>query len=178
MLEINKLFFIAKNCQTIQMSLMVLLAIGLNGCQSQPKVQQSNQGSFPHSQAKPLLVQSPQKIAILLVNTKWSITLIRQQRVQVFNGQPYLYFLQNKDSAGQYQLLGSTGCNALSGSYRAHTSSIELDAKSGHEYCANALAQEAELMDGLARVRQYQLIKNTLKLSDAQGHVIIEAVAQ
>lgn len=166
------MFFVEKNCQTIKFLLAVLLATLVCGCQSSSGSSKNQKTSASSHREKPLAIQNVKRIAILLINTKWNITAINQQRVQSFNAQPYLYLTPSN------QLIGSTGCNQIAGTYRSQASSIEIDARAGHEYCFNALAQEADLMDELARVRQYQMSSNTLKLLDAQGRVLIVAMAQ
>lgn len=167
------MFLIANNCQTMKLYLVFLFIAILTGCQGKPEVAQPKKVNPSSSRYQPLAVQNVKKVAILLINTKWNITTINQQPVQAFNAQPYLYLTPQNN-----QLIGSTGCNQLSGNYRVQATSIEIDARAGHEYCPNALAQEADLIDELARVRQYQMGLNTLKLLDAQGRVVIVAVAQ
>lgn len=162
-----------KNCQTIKVLSLVFFVGGLGGCQNKPIPNKNNKATNTTKTYQALIVQNVKKFPILLVNTKWNITKIHQHSALAFNNQPYLYLLQQSN-----QVMGSTGCNQLTGSYHLKPSGIEFDTKAGYEYCENALAQEAELMDGLARVRRYQMSQNTLTFYDAQGLIVIQAIAQ
>ena len=161
-----------KNCQTMTPGLgvfaIVSIAVILSACSTSPKpVKQAQQKQPAGANYQPLTVQT---VATGLAGVYWDIDVINGSPASSFMSRPYLYFM-----AGSGQLSGSTGCNALSGRYREAGSQLHMNALAGHMNCGGALAQEAELMDSLARISGYQLNQNVLQLFDANNRVLIRA---
>lgn len=50
-----------------------------------------------------------------------------------------------------------------------------MEVNAGHSSCDGALAQEAELVDSLQRIKRFQLVGNTLYLLDQSGQRLIQA---
>lgn len=162
-----------KNCQTMTPGLGFLViascAVFLSACGSNPKVvQQVQQKQVTATHDRPLPVQTP--VATGLANVYWDIEQVNANPARIYTGKPYLYFMQGS------QLNGSTGCNALSGSYRETGRQLSINVLAGHSSCGSgALVQEAELMDSLARITGYQLNQNVLQLFDANNKLLISA---
>lgn len=106
-----------------------------------------------------------------LTDLKWELVSVNSKNPQPFINRPYL-FLQ---SAAQ-RISGSTGCNALHGSYEMPgQKGLKIQALAGHMACNDALAQEAEIMDLLGRVNSYQLQQSMLYLYDQNGALLLTA---
>ena len=107
-----------------------------------------------------------------LQDITWQITHIAGQAARSYRQMPTLKL----HSQGQ-RLEGHTGCNVMQGRYSLNHSqkSLTLDAKAGHQSCDQALAQEAELAQALARVARYQLSNRQLILLDQAGHSLVVA---
>ncbi|PIL77470.1 META domain-containing protein, partial [Acinetobacter baumannii] len=52
---------------------------------------------------------------------------------------------------------------------------LDMEVNAGHSSCDGALAQEAELVDSLQRIKRFQLVGNTLYLLDQSGQRLIQA---
>ncbi|RYZ94339.1 MAG: META domain-containing protein [Moraxellaceae bacterium] len=115
-------------------------------------------------------VVSSQPIAGL-TDIMWDVVSIKSKNPQTFINRPYLYL-----QAAAQRIGGSTGCNALNGSYQSiGQNNLKIQALAGHMSCADSLAQEADIMDTLGRVATYQLQQNMLYLYDAQGGLLMTA---
>lgn len=172
------------NCPTkFKWLKLVLLSssLGLMACQSTPQQKIVTQNVKPlktatvpsaqNSAYKPLLVNS--NAVNGLTDLKWELISINSKNPQPFINQPYLY-LQSPAHA----VSGSTGCNALTGTYSTtDPKAIKIQALAGHMVCNDALAQEAEIMDVLGRVNSYQLQQNMLYLYDRNGALLLTARA-
>lgn len=125
----------------------------------------NNGGSSP--------VVSSQPIAGV-TDIMWDVVSIKSKNPQTFINRPYLYL-----QAAAQRIGGSTGCNALNGSYQSiGQNNLKIQALAGHMSCADSLAQEADIMDTLGRVATYQLQQNMLYLYDAQGGLLMTARAR
>ena len=72
---------------------------------------------------------------------------------------------------------GNTGCNMIYGRYTYNFAlqQLDLDVRAGHQSCDGALAQEAELMDVLQRVKRFKLQGNQILLLDQSGQILVQA---
>lgn len=171
-------------CQTVP---VVKTAISTNASKTKPSAQQSARvaasGSVQSSTTfdKPLIpnnvgsspVVSSQPIAGV-TDIMWDVVSIKSKNPQTFINRPYLYL-----QAAAQRIGGSTGCNALNGSYQSiGQNNLKIQALAGHMSCADSLAQEADIMDTLGRVATYQLQQNMLYLYDAQGGLLMTARAR
>lgn len=167
------------NCLTMANfgKLMIITSgLAIAACQSTPtnKIVSKQPVSSTNSSAASAVVYKPlvlnQGIAGL-TNINWDIVSLNSKNPQVFINRPYL-FLQ----AANQRVAGSTGCNALRGSYETPAANnIRFQAFAGHMSCDNALAQEADIMDVLSRTASYQLQQNMLFLYDQQGNILLSA---
>ena len=168
-------------CQTVP---VVKTASSTNASNTKPSAQQSARvaasGSVQSSTTldKPLIpnnvgsspVVSSQPIAGV-TDIMWDVVSIKSKNPQTFINRPYLYL-----QAAAQRIGGSTGCNALNGSYQSiGQNNLKIQALAGHMSCADSLAQEADIMDTLGRVATYQLQQNMLYLYDAQGGLLMTA---
>ena len=172
-------FFMKSHCQTKKSWFKVLIltsGLALVACQSTPNSKIVNKQvtraiagqSTGQVGYKPLIVN--QGIAGL-TDINWDIVSLNSKNPQVFINRPYL-FLQ----AANRRVAGSTGCNALRGEYdMPAANNIIFQAAAGHMSCANALAQEADILDVLSRIKTYQLQQNMLFLYDQQGQLLLSA---
>jgi len=102
----------------------------------------------------------------------WQITMIQNKRALFFNQYPS--FTLNSVSK---LVSGHTGCNNLYGRYTYDFAQRKLDFEvmAGHYSCNKALAQEADLMDAIQRVKRFQFDGTNLYLLDAKGQRLIQA---
>lgn len=166
----------------------------LAGCQSVPV---TKAGSSPKSSVststqqsarvatstpinKPLIPSPVASTAIVsqpiagLTDIMWDVVSIKSKNPQTFINRPYLYL-----QAAAQRIGGSTGCNALNGSYQSlGQNNLKIQALAGHMSCTDSLAQEADIMDTLGRVMTYQLQQNMLYLYDQQGELLMTARAR
>lgn len=150
------------------------ISLGLVACQSTTApVQKAN----PQKQIKARPVTNPlpqpaRKSVDGIQDVTWKITSIRQKRAKFFNQTPF--FILN--SAIQ-TVQGSTGCNAIFGRYTYNFSlqHLDLDVRAGHQSCDGALAQEAELVDALQRVKRFNIQGNEMLLLDQSGQILLQA---
>lgn len=159
------------NCRTIYKicGLIVFfhMPVMLTGCGSS-----ATTVKHPKKQPTPVYTTLPVQQVVVsgISNTYWDISSINGAIARNYSSRPYLYF-----SSMSNQLSGSTGCNTIYGKYNDVNKQLKLDALAGHNNCGGALAQEAELMDVLARVAGYQLNQNSLHLFDANKKVVVIA---
>ncbi len=156
--------------------LIITSSLALGACQSTPSNKivnkkptsvtavMSNQVAY-----KPLQLSNHSISGLTDIN--WDIVSLKSKNPQVFINRPYL-FLQ----ANNQRVAGSTGCNALRGSYETPAANnIIFQALAGHMSCDNSLAQEADILDVLSRTKTYQLQQNMLFLYDEQGQLLLTA---
>lgn len=125
----------------------------------------NNVGSSPVVSSQPI---------VGVTDIMWDVVSIKSKNPQTFINRPYLYL-----QAAAQRIGGSTGCNALNGSYQSiGQNNLKIQALAGHMSCADSLAQEADIMDTLGRVATYQLQQNMLYLYDAQGGLLMTARAR
>lgn len=149
-------------------SMCILLA----ACQSQPTANSKKQGITT--------TKATQKVAALPViqskdgvqDIRWTLSLIKNKKALFFNQMPNLLLQSNNQ-----RVFGHTGCNTLYGSYQidAAKQTIRFQTKAGHQACDNALAQEAELLDALARVTTFKLQGQQIYFYDAQRQMLLQA---
>ena len=144
----------SKRCLVI-----MLFAVFLIACQSTPTPKSSNE--------KPLKVI---KTSDGLQNISWKMISVNGKKAQFFFQQPSL--MLNSQSQ---RVQGHTGCNAIFGDYRlnSQTQQLSMTVKATHQSCDHALAQEADLLQGLMAVQRYQFSGNSLNLLDGQGNILI-----
>jgi heat shock protein HslJ len=161
-----------KNCQTkpFQMGILAIasVAVFLSACSTSPKPAAQSEKKQVAVASSPSLPTQP--TATGLTNVYWDIEVINGNTAKSFTNKPALFFWGSNG-----QVSGSTGCNALYGKYREGSSQLLINAWAGHMNCGGALAQEADLMDNLARITGYQLNQNILQLHDANQKVLIRA---
>lgn len=127
---------------------------------------------IPNNVGSSLVVSSQPIVGV--TDIMWDVVSIKSKNPQTFINRPYLYL-----QAAAQRIGGSTGCNALNGSYQSiGQNNLKIQALAGHMSCADSLAQEADIMDTLGRVATYQLQQNMLYLYDAQGGLLMTARAR
>lgn len=172
---------------------VILLPLVLSACQSspqprypapqviyQPRVAQPApryQGNVRFPQVSR---QQPPAMTLPIVRSqdglqdmRWTISSVNGRAAQFFVQSPYL-LLQSSSK----RLMGNTGCNAIRGSYQLNGQQISIQAEADHQPCDNALAQEADVMDALSRVKSLRVSNGQLMLLDATQQVVIQARAQ
>ncbi|WP_130803315.1 META domain-containing protein [Acinetobacter ihumii] len=148
--------------------------LGLAACQSTTAPVQKNKvaSQHAHSRVSPQHVQPARKSVDGVQDVTWTLSLVHQKRTKFFNQTPFLVL----NSAVQ-TVQGSTGCNAIFGRYTYNFAlqQLDLDVRAGHQSCDGALAQEAELIDALQRVKRFKLQGNELLMLDQSGQILLQA---
>jgi heat shock protein HslJ len=156
-----------------------LLAVGvlvLAGCQTSVPASQAH-----HVKAKPV-VRAVAVAPVLtgpasLLHTSWRLIQAEKQPLRALIASPSLVLSANQ------QVLGSTGCNALSGQYVLGETlpdlrvALTLRVSADHLTCEGALLQEAILFNTLDQVRSAKVQGRQLLLFDQQQRVIVQAVS-
>ncbi|WP_168408009.1 META domain-containing protein [Acinetobacter indicus] len=148
----------------------LIAAVFITACQSTPP---SSTASKVQSQSR--AVKAPAAVKRSsdgLQDIRWEIQTIQGKKACYFHASPYLML-----NSRFQNLQGSTGCNSLSGRYQLQFSQgrLSLNSRATHNSCDHALAQEADLMDALQRVKRFQLQGKTLYFLDERGLMLIQA---
>ena len=151
---------------------LLLLAMStLLACQSSPHTTVKN-----HSLQPKRVHQLPQlqvaKSTDGVQDINWQITLIQNKHALFFNQYPSF----NLHSVAK-TVSGHTGCNSVYGRYHYNFAQrrLDFDVMAGYDSCNRALAQEADLMDALQRVKYFQFDGAVLYLIDERGQRLIQA---
>lgn len=169
-----------KNAVTHSVILLAMVAV-LSACQSTPPVSQQKaqqqKATSRQTTSSTTLEVTRRTVPVIksvdgIQDIQWTITQIQGKKALFFSEMPKVA-LQSQNR----RFIGNTGCNALYGSYEIDVSkqTIEFKASAGHQMCNNALAQEADLMDALARVQYFQLQHKTIRFMDRNRQVLIQA---
>lgn len=154
--------------------LFLSVVFALVGCQSTTAPIQKNNGkpALNAHHLKQSSVQPLRKSIDGVQDVTWQITSVLQKRAKFFNQMPFLTL----NSAVQ-TVQGNTGCNMIYGRYTYNFAlqQLDLDVRAGHQSCDGALAQEAELMDVLQRVKRFKLQGNQILLLDQSGQILVQA---
>lgn len=162
----------------VRVAVVVGMVASLMGCQSSSSTQKTQTSQYPKSSGSHG-VRTPDKKLIAVTQSRdgvqdvlWNITRIGNKKALYFQSSPSI-LLQSK----QNLIVGNTGCNVLSGRYSIQFSQAELQlhARAGHLSCDNALAQEADLMDALQRIRYFSVQHKKIHLLDANRKILIQA---
>ncbi|MBK0062656.1 MULTISPECIES: META domain-containing protein [unclassified Acinetobacter] len=160
--------------KSLQHLLFLSLLLSLAACQSATApVQKTNAKQAVNMQSpKQALPQPMRKSNDGIQDVVWQITTVQQKRAKFFNQMPFLTL----NSAIQ-TVQGNTGCNAIFGHYTYNLSlqQLDLDVRAGHQSCDGALAQEAELIDALQRVKRFRLQGNAMVFLDQSGQILLQA---
>lgn len=156
-----------------------LLLAGLTllvGCQSRDQARDSIRDQARDQSASRIVplpavhLPSVAEIQHPLLETRWQIVQIKGRPAQQYSAAPYLQL------TAQGRVLGSTGCNTLSGEYSLGLADdLNLRSNATRQDCLGALAQEANLMDALDQVRHYDIQPQGLLLRDARRQVVLRA---
>lgn len=169
------------------MTLMSVACFGLVACQSAPPPQptrviyaptqtmQRPPQLPPRDRSTPPPVSRP-SYTVPVVASKdgvqdipWKIATINGQRAQFFTQAPYLLL-----QSSLKRVSGHTGCNQMTGTYQLNGMRLALKTDAAHQSCDNALAQEADLMDALSRVRNIKIQGQSLYLLDDNQNILIQ----
>lgn len=153
---------------------MILLSVVgiLGACQSQPKpVKKVMYQNIPVQKIKPIALPVVKSLDGVQ-DVRWTLTQIKNRKALFFNQTPNL-LLQSINQ----RILGHTGCNTLFGTYQLDVGkqTLQFKANAGHQACDSALAQEAELMDALARITSFTVQGNSMIFYDANKQVLLQA---
>ena len=148
--------------------------LGLVACQSTTAPVQKNklQSHATSTRTSQQLPQPARKSIDGVQDVTWTISSVHQKRAKFYNQTPFLIL----NSAAQ-TVQGSTGCNVIFGGYTYNFAlqQLDLDVRAGHQSCDGALAQEAELVDALQRVKRFKLQGNQILLLDQTGQTLLQA---
>ncbi|MCU4415282.1 META domain-containing protein [Acinetobacter sp. WU_MDCI_Axc73] len=160
--------------KSLQHLLFLSLLLSLAACQSTTApVQKTNVKQAVNMQSsKQAFSQSTRKSSDGIQDVVWQITTVQQKRAKFFNQMPFLTL----NSALQ-TVQGNTGCNAIFGRYTYNfgLQQLDMEVRAGHQSCDGALAQEAELLDALQRVKRFKLHGKELLFLDQSGQVLLQA---
>ncbi len=156
-------------------TLVFMVVVMLAACQSQAPKQASQKVHNTTLQPKrgnQLPLMQVRKSMDGVQDVEWQIISVQNKRMMFFNQYPSLLL----NSAAK-TLSGHTGCNVIYGRYQYEFAQqkIVFDAMAGHESCQKALAQEADLMDAIQRIKRFQLDGTHLYLLDEKGQRLIQA---
>ena len=151
--------------------LFIAISLVLAACQSTPQPNNHKGQVKPTHRVQTPVVKkkvSPDGVQ----DIDWQITQINGHKAKFFNQWPTLSLNSTVKT-----VTGHTGCNRVFGRYTFDFSQKKLDMEvnAGHSSCDGALAQEAELVDSLQRIKRFQLVGNTLYLLDQSGQRLIQA---
>lgn len=157
---------------------LLMATVLLAACQSSPPPQSgSKQGVTKQHSANTSLQIRTQNVPVItskdgIQDIKWTITSVKSKKALYFNQMPSVLL-----QSSVQRVIGNTGCNSIYGSYQIDPTkrTIQFKTNAGHQSCDNALAQEAELMDALARVHYFTVQKKNITFYDANRQVLITA---
>ena len=157
--------------KTFILTTVVMLA----ACQSQPSKVQKNTLQPKSVTVTQLPSLQSRKSNDGVQDIDWQIMMIHNKRALFFNQYPS--FTLNSLSK---TVSGHTGCNTIYGRYTYDFTQrrLDLDVMAGHYSCNKALAQEADLMDFMQRVKKFQFDGTNLYLLDEKGQRLIQAQRQ
>jgi heat shock protein HslJ len=108
--------------------------------------------------------------ALTLENTYWKLLSLHGKAIEVVDKkrEPYLIL-----QAARQQLMGSSGCNRLLGSYQLEGEQLLFTRTAGAQMtCKQGMEQERAFIDTLATVTRWRIAGQQLELLDANGQVI------
>ncbi len=136
----------------IQVSAMLLVALLLAGCAAAERTSAER------------TVQEP------LVNTYWKLTHLSDAPVTVVEQQREAHFVLHTDDQ---RVMGSTGCNRMTGSYRLEGDALSFDQlASTRRACADGMQTEQAFLDALGRTAEWRIVGQQLTLIAADGEVL------
>ena len=154
-------------------SLIISTALVISACQSQPQTTQSK--TLQPKRVNQLPTLQVRKSTDGVQDVTWQITHIHNKRALFFNQYPNFAL-----NSATNLVSGHTGCNNRYGRYTYNFAQrrLDFDVMAGHNSCDKALAQEADLMDSMQRVKKFQFDGTNLYLLDEKGQRLIQAQRQ
>jgi heat shock protein HslJ len=120
------------------------------------------------------LVRSRDVADAPLEGSYWQLIRLGDQRVSIAGNArpPYLWL-----DAKEHRVRGSTGCNSISGPYRADPTSLRLGPLvSTKMACLDGMEAERRFLDALDRARNFRIRGESLELLDDAGVPLAELV--
>jgi len=105
-----------------------------------------------------------------LLNTYWKLTLLGDQVITTPQDKREIHFVMHSENQ---RVAGFSGCNQVMGSYVLEGRSLRFAQMAGTLMaCVPDMAQEKEFLAMFARVTQWEIAGETLRLLDAQGKTL------
>ena len=158
----------------LKLSAVFILSTLVMACQSSPKNTTTSANTTSNKQLPTLTTQVTTRPVIKsqdgFQDIHWTITQIKYKKGLFFNQMPFLQL-----NSAQQRVQAHTGCNPIFGTYKMNFSqkTVNFDVKAAHMSCDNALSQEADLMDALAKTSYFQVNGKKMELMDQKKQILI-----
>jgi putative lipoprotein len=111
----------------------------------------------------------------MLINTYWKLTALRSAPAVAPGRQREAHVVLQAD--GQ-SIVGSGGCNRLTGTYRVEGEALTIETLATTEMaCEEGMAQEERFLESLREVRRHRIRGDRLELLDEAGGVLARLFA-